>query len=248
MSRRILIVDDEAPARERLRRLLGDMNDISVLDLCANGLEAVERCQQQDFDTVLLDIRMPGMDGIEAAGVLQSIESPPAIIFTTAFDQYAIDAFETEAVGYLLKPVRRERLESALAKADRLSPGQLANMAGPARSDKRYICVRRQDELKLIAISHVSYCEADQKSTRVFHRHGDDWADDSLTALAEEFPRQLLRIHRKFLVAVDQIDALAKDTSGATVVRLRGSNATLPVSRRHLADLRRFLKGEEKGC
>lgn len=248
MSRRILVVDDEAPARDRLLRLLGDMDDIAELDACANGLEAVERCQQNDFDTVLLDIRMPGMDGIEAAGVLQAIDSPPAIIFTTAFDQYAIDAFETEAVGYLLKPVRRERLEQALAKADRLSPRQLASMAGPARSDKRYICARRQDELKLIAIQQVIYCEADKKSTRVCHRNGDDWVEDSLTGLDEEFPGQFLRIHRKFLVAVSQIDSLARDDGGATVVRLRGSEATLPVSRRHLADLRRFLKGEEPDC
>ncbi|HEX6573033.1 MAG TPA: response regulator, partial [Steroidobacteraceae bacterium] len=123
---RALIVDDEAPARERLRRMLEELDDVAVVGEAASGNEALERCAALDPDVVLLDVRMPGMDGIEAARHLGSLEEPPAVIFTTAYDQYALDAFETQAVGYLLKPVRREKLVRAIRHAARVAGPQLA--------------------------------------------------------------------------------------------------------------------------
>ena len=128
---RALIVDDEAPARERLRRLLEELGDVTVIGEAANGVEALERCASLDPDLVLLDVRMPGMDGIEAARHLGALEEPPAVIFTTAYDEYALEAFETEAVGYLLKPVRREKLARAVRHAARLA-GPAARAAGGA--------------------------------------------------------------------------------------------------------------------
>ena len=126
---RALIVDDEAPARERLRRLLEELGDVEVVGEATNGAEALDRCAALDPDVVLLDVRMPGMDGIEAARHLGALDEPPAVIFTTAYDEYALAAFESQAVGYLLKPVRREKLARAMRHAARVA----GTATGPAR-------------------------------------------------------------------------------------------------------------------
>src|SRR5688572_10101278 len=134
---KLLIVDDEPPARDRLRRLLEEIGDCEVIAEAANGEEALAMCGDATPDIVMLDVRMPGLSGIEVARHIDSLEDPPAVIFTTAYDQYAVEAFETEAVGYLLKPVRKEKLAHALRHAGRTSPTRLVKVAQSAGIDPR---------------------------------------------------------------------------------------------------------------
>lgn len=244
----VLIVDDEAPARDRLRQLLEEDGAHLVVGEAGNGKRALELAAELSPDVVLLDIRMPGLSGIETAHHLNTFENPPAVVFATAYDEYAIEAFEASAIGYVLKPVRRERLDQALELAGRLSNSTLGDIARKSGiSDRRsHVCTRFQGELKLIPVSEVHYFLADQKYVSVFHANGQDLIDDSLKALAEEFIGGFVRIHRGALVAVSNIDSLRKTEDGRTQVVLRGRPAEddegLIVSRRHLTDVKRRLK------
>ncbi len=250
---RILIVDDEKPARDRLRQLVDDSGEHSVVGEAGNGEEALALAASERPDIVLLDIRMPGLDGIETAHHLNAMEQPPAVVFTTAYDEYAIDAFDARAIGYVLKPVRRERLDRALEHAKRLSGATLSELAGDAKMDARrnHVCARLHDELRLIPLEDISYFNADQKYVCVHHVNGEDLIDDSLKSLEAEFPDRFVRIHRSALVAVDKIEKLEKTADGRTHVVLRNptndeDNAPddeLVISRRHLATVRRRLKG-----
>jgi two-component system response regulator AlgR len=243
---RILIVDDEPPARDRLRQLLNDTGEHEVVGEAGNGRDALEVARQENPDVVLLDIRMPGMDGIETAHHLNQGESRPAVVFTTAYDEYAIDAFEANAIGYVLKPVRRERLSQALAQAARLSNAVLGDISkqSDVSSGRKHLCARLHDELKLIPVADVHYFVADQKYVSVVHEEGRDLIEDSLKALESEFEDRFVRIHRGAVVAVDAIDALKRDEEGRTRVMLRVDTGDdeLLVSRRHVANVKRRLK------
>lgn len=243
---RVLIVDDEAPARDRLRQLISETRDHEVVGEAGNGEEALELVTCTAPDVVLLDIRMPGMDGLETARHLNQSGNPPAVVFATAYDEYAIDAFETNAIGYVLKPVRRERLEQALRQAARLNRRALDDAASqPGVSEKRrHVSARIRDQLKLIPVCNIHYFVADQKYVTVVHQKGRDLIDDSLKSLETEFEDRFVRIRRGALVAVDVIEALKKDESGQTRVILRpGIGADdLVVSRRHVANVRRRLR------
>jgi two-component system response regulator AlgR len=247
---RILIVDDEAPARDRLSRLIADSEDHEVIGEAGNGEQALEIAGGSTPDVVLLDIRMPGMNGIETAHHFNNFDPPPAIIFTTAYDEYAIEAFDARAIGYVLKPVRRERLDRALEQAARLSNNTLSEVAKRSGiSDRRkHICVRAQGELKLIPVRDVSCFHADQKYVRVRHENGTDLIDDSLKHLEQEFGDEFVRIHRNALVAVRQIDSLKKTADGRALVILRNTpqdeDSSLIISRRHIADVRRRIKAQ----
>lgn len=244
----VLIVDDEAPARDRLRQLLEEDGAHEVVGEAGNGKQALELAAELAPDVVLLDIRMPGLSGIETAHHLNALESPPAVIFATAYDEYAIEAFEASAIGYVLKPVRRERLDQALELAGRLSSSVLGDVARKSGiADRRnHVCTRSQGELKLIPVSDVYYFLADQKYVSVFHAHGQDLIDDSLKALEEEFGNSFVRIHRGALVSLAAIESLQKSEDGRTQVVLRGGGTTddegLMVSRRHLTNVKRRLK------
>jgi two-component system response regulator AlgR len=245
---RIVIVDDEAPARDRLRQLVEDDSDNEVVGEAANGKAALEIISNTKPDVVLLDIRMPGLSGIEVAHHLSSLDEPPAVVFTTAYDEYAIEAFEANAIGYVLKPVRRERLGKAMRQAARISHGSMHQIAGTPGLDatRNHICARVQNQLKLIPIEEVRYFHADQKYVRVHHGSGDNLIDDSLKSLEEEFTDILVRIHRSVLVAISHIDSLQKTSDGQMQIVLRDAadNAnSLIISRRHLADVKRRLKG-----
>ena len=246
---RILIVDDEKPARDRLRQLIDDLEPHEVIGEAANGKEAISIASSLHPEAVLLDIRMPGIDGIETAHHLNALQNPPAVVFTTAYDEYAIDAFDARAIGYVLKPVRRERLERALEHASRLSGSALNELASqsPLESRRNHVCARVQGELRLIPIVDISYFNADQKYVCVHHMQGKDLIDDSLKSLEQEFAEQFVRIHRGALVAVDKIEKLEKTADGKTSVRLRAANNEpvdeLVISRRHLATVRRRVKG-----
>lgn len=242
---KVLIVDDEAPARDRLRQLLEDSGEHEIVGEAGHGQEALDIAATATPDVVLLDIRMPGIDGIETAHHLNAFEPSPAIVFTTAYDEYAIDAFEANAIGYVLKPVRRERLEQALSQAARLTSAALFDVGRQSglAEQRRHVCARVQGELRLIPIIDVLYFVADQKYVTVVHTKGRDLIDDPLKALEQEFAGQFVRIHRGALVAVDAVDALKKDEEGRTQVMLRNcDDDDLFVSRRHVADVKRRLK------
>jgi len=238
-----LVVDDETPARERLERLIADLEGWTVCASCATGRDAIALTARHAPEVVLLDIRMPGMTGIEVARHLNALERPPAVVFTTAYDQYALEAFDSRAVGYLLKPVRRERLAAALAHAARLSPPTLHSLASaPTLSDpRRYIAVRARDELKLIPVESVQFFRADQKYVTVHHTGGADLLEESLKNLADELAAAFVRIHRSLLVAIAQIDSLERQGNGNYEVRIRASNERLPVSRRHVSEVKTRL-------
>lgn len=246
----VLIVDDEPPARNRLRQLLEDGGEHAVVGEAGNGREALDLAAELEPDVVLLDVSMPGLDGIETAHHMNLLDRPPCIIFTTAYDEYAVEAFDARAVGYVLKPVRRERLERALEQAERLNRAVLDDIGkteGRAGA-RRHVCARVRGELRLIPLADIDYFHADQKYVRVHHRGGQDLVDDSLKSLEEEFAERFVRIHRAALVAVDKIEALARGEGGQVEVRLRGvaaGNAAdrLIVSRRHVAEVRRRLRG-----
>ena len=246
---KILIVDDEQPARARLRQLVEDLAGYEVAGEAGNGQEAIELAADRRPDIVLLDIRMPGIDGIEAAQHLNALDSPPAIVFTTAYDEYAIEAFEVRAIGYVLKPVRRSRLEVALRQAARLAASTLTDVAADTgiESRRQHVCVRVQDELVLVPIGDVSYFRADQKYVCVHHDSGEHLIDDSLKSLEQEFRDDFVRIHRGVLVAVNRIDRLEKTADGKTRIVLRDGSQDdakqLIISRRHVAEVKRRLKG-----
>ena len=245
---RVLIVDDEKPARDRLRQMLADEERFDVVGVAGNGHDAVARSAELKPDVVLLDIRMPGLDGIETAHHLNALEHPPAVVFTTAYDEYAVDAFEARAIGYVLKPVRRSRLMAALEHAVRLAGPALREVASDARLDapRQHVCARVQGELKLIPVADVSCFRADQKYVSVHHDHGQDLIDDSLKSLSEEFADRFVRIHRSALVAVSRIRKIEKTADGKSRVLLRSGSQVddkeLIISRRHVAEVRRRLK------
>jgi two-component system response regulator AlgR len=242
---RVLIVDDEPPARERLRRLLLDLEDVAVVGEAGNGVEAVESCARLAPDVVLLDIRMPGMDGIEAARHLNALEEPPAVVFVTAHDEHALAAFEAQALGYLLKPVRQEKLARAIQRAARVAAPQLLRAAEQSQLGRRrqQVCARLGDQLRLIPLEDVYYFAAGQKYVTVRHRGGSDLIDESLRALDAEFAPDFVRIHRNSLVAVRHVGAVERSADGHYLVRLKDCNETLPVSRRHAAASLRQLRG-----
>jgi len=240
MNMRVLIVDDEPPARERLRSMLAEDGGFDVIGEAGHGEQALQLVESLHPDIVLLDVRMPGVDGLEVARHLAAHQQPPAVIFTTAFDEYALQAFESEAIAYLLKPIRAEKLRAALAKAARLTRPQMQQVALAARepAQRTHVGVRGRDGLKLIPIEEVLCFQADQKYTTVKHLKGEDLIEDSLKALEEEFAASFVRIHRNAMVNTRFLERIARDASGQHFVHLRGFPDALEVSRRMAGDLK----------
>jgi two-component system response regulator AlgR len=237
---RVLIVDDEPPARERLRRLLETLAPAQVAAEAGNGEQAVRLAGELRPDVVLLDVRMPGMNGLEVARHLALLPEPPAVIFTTAYDAYAVEAFEAQAIGYLLKPVRAEKLGAALQRAARLASSQAARLAAgdPQRAARTHVAARLGDQLRLIPVPEIYYFAADQKYTTVRHKGGSDLIEDSLRTLEEEFATQFVRVHRNALVGVNSLAAIERDAEGQYHVVVRDLNERLAVSRRLAGELR----------
>ncbi len=244
---KILIVDDEQPARQRLARLIENINGYQVVAEAANGREAVEQFHASTPDIVLLDIRMPVMDGLEAAQHIMTNETPPAIIFVTAYSDHALEAFNTHAVGYLLKPVRQEKLEQTLQASKRLTRAQTESVVGEARETQEpvarsHICARHRGNLALIAIKDIYYFRAEDKYVALHHSGGEVLIEDSLIKLEAEFKASFIRVHRNALVASNVINGLEKLSDGGHVITLKTADDKIEVSRRHLANVRRFLK------
>lgn len=239
---RVLIVDDEPLARARLRALLTDIGNVDVVAEAGDGVAALQAIGELRPDVVLLDIRMPGMDGLETARHLAGEADAPAVIFVTAYDDHALAAFEARAIDYLLKPVREERLAAALERARQLiGTRPAAVMPEPVRA-RTHLCARVRGSLKLVSVEDVLYLLADAKYVEVHYLGGTVLIEDSLVSLEQEFGERFIRIHRNCLVATQAIAGLEKRGDGETVVTLRGVVAALEVSRRNLPNVRRWLR------
>lgn len=245
--RSVLIADDEPLARERIRRLVEALPGYNVCDEAGDGDEALEKTARLAPDILLLDIRMPGTDGMEAARRMASLEAPPAIIFCTAYDHYAIQAFDVHAVAYLLKPVRREALTDALNRAGRVNRVQLQALTEKQLGTDEQLAIRTHRGTELIDIQGILYCEADQKYVTIHHLRGETVTDYTLKELESTYSQYLLRIHRHTLVGVRYIRALLKQRDGQNLIDLTDQHGQLPVSRRHAASVRQWLKEHRPG-
>ena len=237
-----LIVDDEALARDRLRSLVEELGVGEVIAEAKNGQQAIEAIQQQHPDIVLMDIRMPGMDGIEAAKHISSMEHPPAVIFTTAYGDYALDAFDAHAIDYLLKPIRKERLEDALNRARAMTQKIIESLQDQLPETRTHLSVFVQGNIQLIPVDQIIYFKADQKYVSVFTTDEEVLIEEPLKSLEEEFAKDFLRIHRNTLVAKNAIEKLEKDQDKGFLIRLKDRDEPLAVSRRMLSIVRKFLR------
>lgn len=240
---RVLVVDDERPARERLIHMLSSMQGMEPVGEASNGMEAVQLVQSVRPDVVLMDIRMPGMDGLEASRHLAEMEEPPAIIFTTAYSEHALEAFDSHAVGYLVKPIRQERLQQSLGKSQKLTQAQLRKLSRESHNTGRsHICARVRGNLELIPVDQIVYFQADQKYITVRHTKGEVLIEDALKNLEIEFKEKLIRIHRNALVNTPYVSGMEKSRDGRFLVNFRSIDDKLEISRRHVAEVRKFLK------
>ena len=242
---RVVIVDDEAPARSRLKDLLADCaGDVSFAGEAASGPEAIELLAAQPADVVLLDVRMPEMDGIEVAQHLQKLEQPPAVVFATAYDEFAIRAFEVHAIDYLLKPIRLTRLKEALARA-RAAPPRPEALSAVARSARTHLAAQERGKIHLIPVGAVLYLKAELKYVTVRTAVREHLIEESLTRLEEEFGDRFVRVHRNCLVArtaVRGFERATQDGEAHWEVLLNGVEERIAVSRRQQHIVREFGK------
>lgn len=239
----VLIVDDEQLARQRLRKMLSANNGYKIIGEAETGEDALHKTQMTQPDVVLMDIRMPGMDGIEAAKYINRMDKPPAIIFTTAFSDHALTAFETHAIDYLLKPIKQNRLEAALNAAKRMNKAQLNQLQVDESSRARNkICVKSRGSLELIPIEDVIYFKADQKYVTLRTAEQEYLIEEPLKTLEEEFSHQFIRVHRNAIVAQQMINGLTKNNEGHVCIAFNDIEDLLDVSRRHLSSIRKKLR------
>ncbi len=236
---RVLVVDDEAPARRRLRELLDDCAGampLAIVGEAANGREAMEILHAVTSDLVLTDIHMPEMDGLELARHLLKLQPPPVVIFTTAFHEHALQAFDVHAVDYLMKPVRMQRLLAALQKVPRLKPLTAAKLDELPASARRFLSVTERSRVVLVPIDEIVYLKAELKYITIRTAQREFLLEESLTRLEEEFGARFIRVHRNCLVAKDAIRGFERcvgdEGDAHWEVVLNGVNETLPVSRR----------------
>lgn len=217
LALRVFIVDDEPPARNRLRELLSDCSEQLPLEIAgeaANGQEALDKLLVVPADVVLLDIRMPQMDGIELAHHLQKLPHPPVIIFTTAYDAYAIKAFELHAIDYLLKPIRLGRLFDSLSRARTAVPIKVEVLRELLPEPRRHLAIHERGRIHLIPIEQVLFLRAELKYITVRTSEREYLIEESLTALEKEFATRFVRIHRNCLVAKDSIEGFERGSAG----------------------------------
>ena len=241
---KILIVDDEQLARERIHRQLQELNSDYEIIEAENGIVALEQTEKYSPDIILLDIRMPGMDGIETANKLSQLDTPPAIIFTTAYDEYALDAFDSHAIAYLLKPVRKEKLEKALRSAKQLNRVQLKSIQyeEETKLQQQYLSVRIHSGIRKINLSDIYYFQAEQKYVSVKYSDGEVLIEEPLKSLESRFNETFIRIHRNALISKQQLKAIRKDQQGRYLTELKDIEDKIEVSRRHVAAVRKFLE------
>jgi len=240
---RVFIADDEAPARTRLKELLADVRgDIAtrVAGEAANGLEVIERLPASGAQVLLLDIQMPGMAGIEVARHLGRLEHAPAIVFVTAHDRHAVEAFELNALDYLMKPVRAARLAAALKKAQAAGPVPRERLENTARLSnagaREFFSVTERHRIALVPVGEVLYLKAELKYVTLRTRAGEHLIEEPLVNIEREFAERFVRVHRNCLVARAAIRgferAPGEDDEAHWLVVLDGLEERLPVSRR----------------
>ena len=242
---RIVVCDDEPLARERLVRIVKESGH-DVVAQAKTGIEAIVAVKAQQPDIILLDIRMPEMDGVACAQELAKLQHPPAIIFVTAYDHYAIAALKANAIGYLLKPANKDELLEALQKATNLNAAQLneiRKLENPtSRPVREHIAARTHRGVELIKIQDIYYFTADQKYVKVRHKDGIVLIDDTLKELEQEFEDKLFRVHRNAIINIKYLDFLETLDAGQYQLHFKGIDETLAVSRRHLPALREKIQ------
>ena len=241
---KILIVDDEPLARRRLASQIDDLAAGEVVGEADDGIACLAAIARLVPDVVLLDVRMPGMDGLEVARHLRLLEQPPIVIFTTAYDQHALAAFETHALDYLLKPVRSERLREALHRAASLCLARevLAEQTASALGHRRHVSAIVGGALRLLPVAEILYFHADQGYVSAVAVNAQLLIEDSLSALEEEFTADFVRIHRNALVQAAHVRGLERDGDGNVSVVFEARPEKLLVSRRLLAQVRKRLR------
>lgn len=247
MALKVLIVDDETLARSRLRTLLGDCADprTEIVGEAANAVQAMEQIQRTACDLVLLDVHMPGVDGMALAASLRQMVSPPQIIFVTAYAEHAVQAFDLEAIDYLTKPVRLERLQQALQKAQRLRSVGGEGAAADAHGAADCLLIQERGRSERVALSDVIYLKAELKYITVRTAEKEHIYDGALSDLEQKYAHLFVRVHRNALVARRRVRAVEKHNDPVEgegwTVRLDGVDERLAVSRRQLAAVREAL-------
>lgn len=232
----ILVVDDEPLAAERLADMLAEMPGCKVLATAANAEQAMALVNSQRPDVLFLDISMPGMSGLELAKKLQSTSHPPFVVFCTAYDQHALQAFEAQAIDYLVKPVRRDRLMESIERVARLK-----NQSGD-ESSRLFVAASVGGVLRRIALHDILYLHAEEKYTVVYHHGGEHILDEPLKELEQRFPQQFIRIHRNCLVKAEQLLEIRRDADGQTWAVLKNWPKALEISRRCASELKDVFK------
>ena len=246
---RVMVVDDETPARRRLRELLDDCSTslpIAVVGEAANGREALDLMQSAPPDLVLTDIHMPDMDGIELARHLLKLPRPPVVVFTTAFHEHALEAFEVNAVDYLVKPVRVQRLLLALQKVPRLRPLTAERISHLPSNARRFLSVTERSRVVLVPIDDVIFLKAELKYITIRTKDREFLLEESLTRLEQEFGHRFIRVHRNCLVARDAVRGFERrvndDGDAHWEVLLNGLDESIPVSRRQQGIVRELSR------
>lgn len=246
---RIAVTDDEAPARSRLKDLLEDVAEMLPLELLVeaeNGRRLLDLIEKQPVDVVLMDIRMPEMDGLETAQHLHKLDEPPHVIFTTAYDDYAISAFELHAIDYLVKPIRLRRLHDALARTRSITRVSLDVLNEVAPDARTHLSAQERGKVFLVPVSDIRYLRAELKYVTIRTADREILLEESLSRLEQEFTERFVRIHRNCLVAKEYIEAFEKEAIDGSdarwVVRVRDVDETLAVSRRQQHIIRQLGK------
>lgn len=238
-----LIVDDESLARTRLKAILSDVSkDFNIIE-SDNGQDALNKCNDYAPEVVFLDIRMPGMSGMEVAQHLTAFKNPPAVVFTTAYNEFALEAFDANAIDYLLKPIRRDRLKIALKKLRPMDPEKYTSL--PLDEPRQNFALTEKGRIRLVPLEDVIYFRADSKLVRLRTIDGEHVISEVLNSLEDELDDKFLRVHRNALVSKMHIDALTKDEAiGKWLVHFKTVADTLEVSRRQTTRVRKWLRNK----
>ncbi|MBN2857432.1 MAG: response regulator transcription factor [Candidatus Delongbacteria bacterium] len=241
MFYKTIIVEDEELTRNGLKKKLENFDEIDVIDEAENGIEAVEKINEQKPDLIFLDIQMPGMNGFE---VLQNLNYMPIVIFTTAFDEYALKAFETNSIDYLLKPIEEERLAKAVGKLNKFASGDdkktefdsnitaLLNEIRNKQEKLSRIHIKIGDEIIFVNTGDIYFFKADNKYTSICTYDNEYIINDTLASLEEKLPQNFIRIHRGFIINSDHLNKLKKWFGGKYIAVMKDKKKTeIPVSR-----------------
>lgn len=245
---KVLVCDDEPLARERMRTMLARIEGVeAVKEEAGEGKQALELIEKHSPDIVLLDIRMPGMDGLACAQRIATMDTPPAVIFCTAYNDHALEAFKAQAVDYLLKPVRQSQLEDTLNRAQRLTRSQLSALNAKQSeqvSQDSHISARTHKGIELIPIDDITLFHADHKYVTVRYSKGEVLIDEPLKSLQDRLGENFVRIHRNALVAHKSIEAFSRNEQGYYEIHIQGKAEPMTVSRRHVSSVRRLLSNK----